>query len=79
MHSNACLNETVTRVLGLGAPTSCVVRLGHGEAELKETTGVEFGGRGRLKQVFEDRSGALASCTDLAQPWDVQDRNARRS
>ena len=42
----------------------CVVRLGHGKAELKTTTGVEFGKRGRLQQAFEDREALLASCTE---------------
>ena len=76
-HSNACLNETVTRVLGLGVPASCVVRLGHGEAELKETTGVEFGKRGRLQQAFEDREAVLASCRELARACGVQDEQCQ--
>ena len=37
--SNVCLNETVTRVLTLGVPVSCVFHHRHCEAELKATTG----------------------------------------
>ena len=44
-HSNACLIKTVMRVLGLGVPASCIIRLGHREPVLKETTGVKLGMR----------------------------------
>ncbi|ELP93273.1 hypothetical protein EIN_056480 [Entamoeba invadens IP1] len=74
-HSNLCLNNFVQGLVRSGVYDGKIVRLGHGNQELFESSKIDFSKRGRVEKALQERQSLLTYLQSIAEKVGLPQQN----